>query len=87
MDSYCEKTFLNDFIILFNEDDEYDFTILFDDYFSDYISRISSEFLKSIYKYYDIDENDEEKLYDHLYLLVERMICDKCESDADTDIE
>lgn len=86
MDNYNENKFLNDFMDIYNENNEYDFTILLDDYFADFIDINSQDFLKTVYEYYNI-ENDEEELYERLYNLVERMICDKCESDAETDFE
>jgi|LakMenEpi03Aug12_release.lakeMendotaPanAssembly.Ray.scaffolds.fasta_scaffold3032704_1 hypothetical protein len=94
MDSYCETKFLKDFMDIYDADEEYDFTILFDDYFNQFISTNSAEFLKTVYQYYyDIDESktleelDEEDLHQHLYSLVEQMILNKCESDADMDVD
>lgn len=94
MDSYCETKFLKDFMDIYNADDEYDFSILYDDYFNEFITTNSSEFLKTVYQYYyDIDDNktleelNEDDLYQHLYILVEQMIIDKYESDADTDVD
>ena len=45
-----------------------------------------SKGVKTVYEYYNI-ENDEEELYESLYNQIERLICDKCESDAETDAE
>lgn len=86
MDSYNETKFLNDFMNIYEDANEYDFTILFDDYFAEFMNINSQDFLKTVYEYYNI-ENDEEELYESLYNQIERMICDKCESDAETDIE
>jgi hypothetical protein len=91
MDSYSESKFLNDFIKIYDESDEYDFTILFDDYYSNFISTNTSEFLKSVYEYYyDIDGDndiDEEVMFQTLYSQIEKMMCDKCESEAETDTD
>lgn len=94
MDSYCETKFLKDFIDIYNVSDEYDFSILYDDYFNEFITTNSTEFLKTVYQYYyDIDKNktleelNENDLYEHLYILVEQTIINKCESDAETDVD
>lgn len=86
MDSYSETKFLNDFMDIYNIENEYDFTIIFDEYYYRFIARNSLEFLKNVFEYYNNIEDDNE-LYHHLYHLVEQMILDKCESDADTDVE
>jgi hypothetical protein len=70
MDSYSESKFLNDFMKIYEESEEYDFTILFDDYYSDFISNNTTDFLKSVYQYYyniDDDEIDEEVMFKNLY--------------------
>lgn len=91
MDTYCESKFLNDFMAMYNADDEYDFSILFDDYFHQFVSTNSAEFLKTVYEYYydtdKLDELDEDDLHQHLYNIVQEMIFNKYESDADTDVE
>ena len=69
-------------VILFGR--PYDFSILFDDYF---YQIISTKFLKSVYEYYHINNHDQKELYHHLYNIVEKMIIDKYESDADTVVE
>ena len=84
MDTYSETRFLNDFMTIYNINDEYDFSILFDDYF---YQIISTNFLKSVYEYYHINNHDQQELYHHLYNIVEKMIIDKYDSDADTVVE
>lgn len=86
MDSYCENTFLNGFMDIYDVNDEYDFTILFDEYYYRFVATNSMEFLKNVFQYYDNIE-DHEDLYHHLYHIVEQMILDKCESEADTDVD
>jgi viroplasmin and RNaseH domain-containing protein len=90
MDSYSESKFLNDFMKIYQESGEYNFTILFDDYYCDFISNNTTDFLKTVYQYYyniDDDEIDEEVMFQTLYSQIEVMICDKCESEADTDTD
>ena len=86
MNSYSETKFLCDFMDIYNLENEYDFTILFDDYYYQFISTNSIDFLKNVFQYYNNIEDDND-LYHHLYNLVEQMILDKCESEADTDTE
>ena len=89
--SYCEKKFLNDFMKLYESSDEYDYTILFDDFYYNFISGNTEEFLNTVYHYYYImDENeefDDDVLFQTLYLQIEKMMCDKYESEADTDTD
>ena len=86
MDNYNESKFLNDFKNIYEDANEYDFTLLFDDYFAEFMDINSQDFLKTVYEYYNI-ENDEEELYEKLYNLVELMICNNCDSDAETDTD
>ena len=89
--SYCETKFLNDFMKLYNSSDEYDYTILFDDFYQNFIDENTAEFIKTVYQYYyqidELEEVNEEVLFQTLHSQIEKMMCDKYESDADTDID
>ena len=91
MESYCETKFLNDFKKKYDSEDEYDYTILFDDFYSKFIEENTEEFLKTVYQYYyhidEYEEVDEDVLYQTLYSAVEKMMVDDYESDAETDSE
>ena len=97
MDScYCETKFLNDFMKLYDSSDEYDYTILFDNFYHDFVNDNTTEFIKSVHQYYyqidddndnDDDDLDEEVLFQTLYTQIEKMMCDKYESEADTDTD
>ena len=56
MDSYNETKFLNDFMNIYEDANEYDFTILFDDYFAEFMNINSQDFLKTVYEYYNIEK-------------------------------
>lgn len=91
MDSYCETRFFNDFMRFYDSSGEYDLSIIFDDFYQEFITRTTPDFLKTVYQYYyniEEDENiDEEAMFQTLYSQIEKFICDKCESEADTDTD
>ncbi len=92
MDSYCETRFFNDFIAHYELNDEYDLSLSFDEFYQDFKTRYSPDFLKSVYLYYynidDFDEHlKEEVLYETLYSQIEKHFLLKCESEADTDTD
>lgn len=84
--SYCEKKFLNDFVEFYESNGDYDITIVFDEFYQIFISSNTPEFLKSVHQYYNIVDETKD-LNETLYSLVENMMCDKCESEANTDID
>ena len=51
MNSYSETKFLCDFMDIYNLENEYDFTILFDDYYYQFISTNSIDFLKNVFHF------------------------------------
>lgn len=66
-----KEKFVADCITEYKQGDEYD------------ISFVFNEFFNKLYDYEDVPET----LYDELYLLVEKVLVDDHESDADTDDE
>ena len=66
-----KKKFVADCILEYKQGDEYDISLVFNEFFN--------EFYES--------EDVPETLYDELYLLVEKELVDDHESDAETDNE
>jgi hypothetical protein len=92
MESYCEIKFFNDFITYYEHIHEYDLSLSFDEFYHDFKTRNSPDFLKSIYLYYyNIDDFDEEHkeeiLHETLYSQIEKHFLLKCESEADTEVD
>jgi hypothetical protein len=88
MDSYSEAKFLSDFKKKYDMSGEYDYTIIFDDYYSNFIERNSPEFIENVYKFYYKDESfNNDVLYETLYNIVEVMMLNNYESEAETDTE
>lgn len=95
--------FVTDFTTFFDETiDEYDISIIFDEYFDTFIATNTAEMNKSILEQYcsheeialEIVTHGEDynliasiKLHDILFKLVEEHTFQQFESDADTDIE
>lgn len=88
MDTYSETKFLSDFKKKYDMSGEYDYTIIFDDYYSNFIERNSPEFIENVYKFYYKDESfNNDVLYETLYNIVEVMMLNNYESEAETDTE
>lgn len=88
MDTYSEAKFLSDFKKNYDMSGEYDYTIIFDDYYSNFIERNSPEFIENVYKFYYKDESfNNDVLYETLYNIVEVMMLNNYESEAETDTE
>lgn len=90
--SYSEKQFLDDFKKFYEDDDDHDLTIVFDTFYDEFISVKSSEFLKTVYQFYyniddenELEELNEEVLYQTLYNIVETEMVNSYESEAETD--
>lgn len=88
MDIYDENKFLSDFKKEYEISGEYDYTIIFDDFYSNFIEKNSPNFINTVYNYYYKDEvfNDD-VLYQTLYKIVEEMMLNNYESEAETDSE
>lgn len=88
MDTYSETKFLSDFKKKYDMSGEYDYTIIFDDYYSNFIERNSPKFIENVYKFYYKDESfNNDVLYETLYNIVEVMMLNNYESEAETDTE
>lgn len=74
-----KKKFVDDCIAEYRTGDEYDISIVFDEYFD---KTIDIPEFRNI-----LSPNDLENLHNELYLMVEKELVNEYESDADTDDE
>lgn len=75
-----KEKFVAECIAKYKTSDEYDISLVFDDFFEEYyidVSETSGNLL----------ETDLLPLYDELYLMVEKVLIDDYESEAETDDE
>jgi hypothetical protein len=49
---FVEREFIDEFIVEYDTSGEYDYTIIFDDYFEEFIQKSSNIYLEKILKYY-----------------------------------
>ena len=92
MDNYSEAEFIDGFMEEYNSGDEYDITEVFDIYYNDFISDRSRYFMYTMYRYYNYDYDIrspfcENVLYDVLYEMIENMMIDNDDSEADTETD
>jgi len=101
--TFNKSKFANDFKLAYDNADEYDMTLVFDEFFNNYIENNSPEQNKSLIDLFcskeeienAINVNGEEYyitsvddlLYNHLFKVVEDDIADDYLSDYDTDYE
>jgi hypothetical protein len=74
-----KEKFVADCIAKYRSSDEYDISIVFDQFFDEVIDVPQTSGILS--------ETDLLSLYDELYLLVEKVLVDEYESEAETDDE
>jgi hypothetical protein len=79
MTSINKKKFVADCIAKYRSSDEYDITLIFDQFFDEVIDVPQTSG--------SLSETDLSSLYDELYLLVEKVLVDEYESEAETDDE
>lgn len=99
---FVERDFIDKFMITYDTSGEYDYTILFDDYFEDFLQNASEVYLNNILKHYyskkeikefkmfwenDIKTIASMQLYTKMFETIEKNFEEKHYSDADTDIE
>jgi hypothetical protein len=99
---FCEDIFIKNFILLYEEADEYNIDIPYDEYFNYYITSNTNDENKEFLEYYYTQKEIEDfikiisndykiiasiVLYKKLYDIIEKEIIDKYDSEAETDID